>query len=108
MLIRERNQYTSKKQQQIKLITKHFLKKFNKNRPLLPEILPATMKTLFIMSGEVQTAIKQLQNNRSAERDNNKPKEIKYGTENITKGIATIYKEIARTEKHPNETLTRN
>ena len=44
-----------------------------------------------------------MQNNKSAERDSIKPKHIKYGTENITKGIATIYKEITRTGKLPNE-----
>lgn len=38
------------------------------------------------MSGEVQAAIIQIQNNKSAERDNIKPGHIKYGIENITKG----------------------
>ena len=41
--------------------------------------------------------------NKSAERDNIKPAHIKYGTENITKGIATIDKQITRNGKLPNE-----
>ena len=44
-----------------------------------------------------------MQNNKSVERDHIKPEHMKYGTENITKGIATIYKEITRTGKLPNE-----
>ena len=60
------------------------------------------MKTTFT-SGDVQAAIKQLQNNENAGRGNIKVKQIKYGTENIAKEITTIYNEIARTEKHPNE-----
>ena len=54
-------------------------------------------------SGEVQAAIKQMQNDKSAERGNIKPEHIKYGTENIAKGIATIYKDITRTGKLPNK-----
>ena len=44
-----------------------------------------------------------MQNDKSAERGNIKPEHIKYGTENITKGIATIYKDITRTGKLPNK-----
>ena len=44
-----------------------------------------------------------MQNNKSVERDNIKPEHMKYGTGNITKGIATIYKEITITGKLPNE-----
>ena len=44
-----------------------------------------------------------MQNNKSVERDNIKPEHMKYGTKNFTKGIATIYKEITRTGKLPNE-----
>lgn len=51
-------------------------------------------------SGEVQAAI---QNNKSSGRDNIKAGQLKYGTENIPKEIATIYNQIARTGKHPNE-----
>ena len=52
------------------------------------------MKTPFT-SGEVQAAIKQLQNNKRAGGGNIKAELLKYGTENITKEIATIYNEIA-------------
>ena len=38
------------------------------------------------MSGEVQAAVIQIQNNKSAERDNIKSGHIKYGIENIIKG----------------------
>ena len=47
------------------------------------------MKTPFT-SEEIQAAIKQLQNKRSAGKSNIKPELLKYGTEN-TKEIATIY-----------------
>ena len=47
--------------------------------------------------------ISQLHNNKSAERDNIKAEQLKYGTENITKEIATNYNKIARTGKYPNE-----
>ena len=60
------------------------------------------MKTVF-MSGEVQAAIKQLQNNKNVSRDNIKAGKIKYGTKNIAKEIVTIYDESSRTGKHPNE-----
>ena len=57
--------YTANKKQQVKLIAKHFQKKFNKFRPPLPEVPPELMMTPFA-SGEVKAAIKQLQNNKSA------------------------------------------
>ena len=60
------------------------------------------MKTVF-MSGEVQAAIKQLQNNKNVRRGNIKAGKIKYGTKNIAKEIVTIYDESSRTGKHPNE-----
>ena len=60
------------------------------------------MKTVF-MSGEVQAAIKQLQNSKNVRRDNIKAGKIKYGTKNIAKEIVTIYDESSRTGKHPNE-----
>ena len=47
------------------------------------------MKTPFT-SEEIQAAIKQLQNKRSAGKSNIKPELLKYGTEN-KKEIATIY-----------------
>ena len=37
------------------------------------------------------------------EEKNIKAEQLKYGTENITREIATIYNEIARTGKLPNE-----
>ena len=54
-------------------------------------------------SAEVQAAIKQLLNNKSAGRDNIKAEQINYGAENIAKEAATIYNEITRTGKRPNE-----
>ena len=47
------------------------------------------MKTPFT-SEEIQAAIKQLQNKRSAGKSNIKPELLKYGAEN-KKEIATIY-----------------
>ena len=47
------------------------------------------MKTPFT-SEEIQAAIKQLQNKRSAGKSNIKPELLKYGPQN-TKEIATIY-----------------
>ena len=60
------------------------------------------MKTLFT-SGEAQAVIKQLHNKKNAGKYNIKAEQIQYGTENIAKEIATIYNEIARNGKHPNE-----
>ena len=60
------------------------------------------MKTLFA-SGELQAAIKQLQNNKRAGRDNIKAELLKNGTENIAKEITKIYNKISRTGKHSNE-----
>ena len=60
------------------------------------------MKITFT-SGEVQAGIKQLQSKKNARRDNIKAEQIKYETENIAKDITTIYNEIAKTGKHPNE-----
>ena len=60
------------------------------------------MKTLFA-SGKLQAAIKQLQNNKRAGRDNIKAELLKNGTENIAKEITTIYNKISRTGKHSNE-----
>ena len=86
----------------VKLIAKDYPKQFNKDRQPLPEISAAPLKTAFT-SGEVQAGIKHLQSNKNAGKDNIKAKQIKYETENIAKDIATIYNEIARTGKHPNE-----
>ena len=88
LLIKEGNQYTANKKQQGKLIVKHFQKQFNKDRPPLLEI-PPTLMNAQCTSGEVEAAIKQLQNNKSAGRDNIKAELLKYGTENIVKKIAT-------------------
>ena len=52
---------------------------------------------------EIQIAINQLQNNKSAGRDNVKAELLKYGTEEIAKEIAIIYNEIARTGVYPKE-----
>ena len=60
------------------------------------------MKTPFT-SGETQAAINQLHNKKNSGRDKIKAEQIKYGTENIAKEIATIYNEIARNGKYPNE-----
>ena len=54
-------------------------------------------------SEEIETAIKQLQNNKSTGRDNVKAELLKYGTEDIAKEIAIIYNEIARTGDYPKE-----
>ena len=60
------------------------------------------MKTTFT-SGETQAAINQLHNKKNSGRDKIKAEQIKYGTENIAKEIATVYNEIARNRKYPNE-----
>ena len=52
---------------------------------------------------EIQIAINQLQNNKSAGRDTVKAELLKYGTEEIAKEIAIIYNEIARTGVYPKE-----
>ena len=53
LLIKEGNQYTANKKQQVKLTAKHFQKLFNKYRSSLPEISRAPMKAP-LMSGEVE------------------------------------------------------
>ena len=77
LLIKEINKYTANKKQQVKLIAKHFQKQFNKDRPPLPEIPPTSMKTPFTRE-KVQAAIKQLQNRKTAGRNNIKVALLKY------------------------------
>ena len=47
--------------------------------------------------------INQLYSNKSAGRDSVKAEQLRHGTENIAKEIATIYNKIATTEKYPNK-----
>ena len=70
----------------------------------LPNIPPTAMKIPFT-SEEIETAIKQLQSNKSAGRDNVKAELLKYGTKDIAKEIAIIYNEIARTGDYPKEII---
>ena len=56
-----------------------FLHLFNDHRSLLPEVSAAPMKTAFT-SGEVQVAMKQLQNNKNVGRYNIKVRNFKCGT----------------------------
>ena len=65
-------------------ISKMFLHSVNKDRLPLPEISVAPMKTAFT-SGEVQVAIKQLQDNKNTGKDNIEAEQKKYWTENIAK-----------------------
>ena len=59
------------------------------------------METEFT-SEEVKAAIKKLQKKKKKKfRHQQTPKQIKCGTENIAKEIATINDEIARTGMHP-------
>ena len=102
LLIKTENGYTANEQDQTKLIAKYFEKQFYKNRSPLPNIPPKEMKIPF-NNEEIQIAINQLQNNKSAGRDNVKAELLKYGTEEISKEIAIVYNEIARTGVYPKE-----
>lgn len=47
--------------------------------------------------------INQLYSNKSAGRDSVKAEQLRHGTENIAKEIATIYNKMTATGEHPNE-----
>ena len=66
VLIKNENRYTANEQEQTKLIASYFEKQFHKNQLLLPNIPPTAMKIPFT-SEEIETAIKQLQNNKVLE-----------------------------------------
>ena len=68
LLIKTENGYTANEQDQTKLIAKYFEKQFYKNWSPLPNIPPKEMKIPF-NNKEIQIAINQLQNNKSAGRD---------------------------------------
>ena len=56
---KRRNQYTTNKKQEVKLIANHFQKQFNKDRSPLTEIPPTPIKTTLTIgstnSGQITT-----------------------------------------------------
>ena len=103
LIIQSKEGKTSNPKDCAEILTEHFQGVFyNKNYKPIPEIQPTEMKTPFTEE-EIQRVIMSMKNNKSGGCDLMTPELIKYGDKEISKGIASVLNNTAKTGKYPQE-----
>ena len=103
LIIQSKEGKTSNPKDCAEILTEHFQCVFyNKNCKPIPEIQPTEMRKPFTKE-EIQHAGMSMKNNKSGGCDIMTPELIKYGDKEISKGIASILNNTAKTGKYPQE-----
>ena len=103
LIVQTENGLTADKEIVTETITQHFKGQFHTNtHQPLPDIIPTPLENPFTLQ-EIQTAIKRLQNNKSAGPDNIHAEQLKYAPDYIHAQIQHILNDMAATGTYPDE-----
>eukprot|EP00794_Sanderia_malayensis_P018461 gene18461-20312_t len=103
LILQGKEGLTSNESDCANILTEHFSKIFfSEDVTPMPIIPPTEMRTAF-EAAEVRKAINSMKNNKSCGCDQVKAELIKYGDNDIIRGIATLLNKIAVTGEYPSE-----